>query len=170
MCKQAKEILGNLATSFKAKRSEISTRVTTLSERGRELEKQIERLEQKLASHQAVALLDNATDVNGTKLLIEKVAGIDGKAIRGLMDTLKSRLDNAVIVLVGETDDLALSASVAKDLQNKVKAGDIIRHLATELGGKGGGKPDYAQGGSPKSDKLGQVLKDLTEKLTADLA
>lgn len=164
------EILGNLATSFKAKRSEISTRVTTLSERGRELEKQIERLEQKLASHQAVALLDNATDVNGTKLLIEKVAGIDGKAIRGLMDTLKSRLDNAVIVLVGETDDLALSASVAKDLQNKVKAGDIIRHLATELGGKGGGKPDYAQGGSPKSDKLGQVLKDLTEKLTADLA
>ena len=137
-------ILSTLATNFKAKRNEIELRVRTLADKQRELEKHIERLEQKLASHQAVSLLDDAADLNGTKLLITKVTGIDGKAIRGLMDTLKSRLDNAVIVLVGETNELALAASVAKSLQEKTKAGDIIRHLANELGGKGGGKADYA--------------------------
>lgn len=162
-------ILGNLATNFKAKRGEIETRVGSLAERNRELEKQLERTEQKLASLQAVSLLQNAVKVGETNLLIAKVAGVDGKAIRGLMDTLKSRLDG-VIVLVGESDDLALSASVAKGLTDKVKAGDIIRHLASELGGKGGGKPDYAQGGADKSDKLDGILTALQTKLTGELA
>ena len=163
-------ILSTLATNFKAKRNEIELRVRTLADKQRELEKHIERLEQKLASHQAVSLLDDAADLNGTKLLITKVTGIDGKAIRGLMDTLKSRLDNAVIVLVGETNELALAASVAKSLQEKTKAGDIIRHLANELGGKGGGKADYAQGGSPSSNQLDSVLDNLKNKLTQELS
>lgn len=85
------------------------------------------------------------------------------------MDTLKSRLDG-VIVLVGESDDLALSASVAKGLTDKVKAGDIIRHLAGELGGKGGGKPDYAQGGASKVDGLDKVLSELQGELASKLA
>lgn len=163
-------ILTTLANNLKAKRNEILPRITSQSEKQRELEKQIEQLNQKLASVQAVSLVDNAISVGDYQLLIAKVAGIDGKSIRGLTDTLKSRLNNAVIVLVGETDDLAITASVAKGAQDKVKAGDIIRHLAGELGGKGGGKPDYAQGGAPKSDKLASVLDALTTKLTADLA
>ncbi len=162
--------LTTLANNLKAKRNEILPRITSQSEKQRELEKQIEQLNQKLASVQAVSLVDNAISVGDYQLLIAKVAGIDGKSIRGLTDTLKSRLDNAVIVLVGETEDLAITASVAKGAQDKVKAGDIIHHLAGELGGKGGGKPDYAQGGAPKSDKLASVLDALTAKLTADLA
>ena len=168
---QGESILGNLATNFKAKRGEIETRVTSLSERSRELEKQLEKSEQKLASYQAASLLSNAIKLdNGINLLVTKADGIDGKSIRGLMDTAKSRLDNAVIVLVGETNDLALAASVAKGLTDKVKAGDIIRHLAAELSGKGGGKPDYAQGGAEKSDKLGAVLSALKANLSDTLA
>ena len=168
---QGESILGNIATNFKAKRGEIETRVTSLSERSRELEKQLEKSEQKLASYQATSLLSNAIKLdNGINLLVTKADGIDGKSIRGLMDTAKSRLDNAVIVLVGETNDLALAASVAKGLTDKVKAGDIIRHLAAELNGKGGGKPDYAQGGAEKSDKLGAVLSALKANLSDTLA
>lgn len=162
--------LATLATNLKAKRNEILPRITSQSEKQRELEKQLEQLSQKLANLQAVSLLDQAINIGEHQLLIAKVAGIDGKSIRGLTDTLKSRLTNGIIVLVGETDDLAIAASVAKGAQDKVKAGDIIRHLASELGGKGGGKPDYAQGGAPKSDKLAMVLEALQTKLTADLA
>ena len=162
--------LATLANNLKAKRNEILPRITSQSEKQRELEKQLEQLSQKLASLQAVRLLDQAINIGEHQLLIAKVAGIDGKSIRGLTDTLKSRLTNGIIVLVGETDDLAIAASVAKGAQDRVKAGDIIRHLAGELGGKGGGKPDYAQGGAPKSDKLATVLEALQTKLTADLA
>ena len=162
--------LATLANNLKAKRNEILPRITSQSEKQRELEKQLEQLSQKLASLQAVSLLDQAISIGEYQLLIAKVAGIDGKSIRGLTDTLKSRLTNGIIVLVGETDDLAIAASVAKGAQDRVKAGDIIRHLASELGGKGGGKPDYAQGGAPKSDKLATVLEALQTKLTADLA
>lgn len=162
--------LATLANNLKAKRNEILPRITSQSEKQRELEKQLEQLSQKLASLQAVSLLDQAINIGEHQLLIAKVAGIDGKSIRGLTDTLKSRLTNGIIVLVGETDDLAIAASVAKGAQDRVKAGDIIRHLASELGGKGGGKPDYAQGGAPKSDKLATVLEALQTKLTADLA
>lgn len=162
--------LATLANNLKAKRNEILPRITSQSEKQRELEKQLEQLSQKLASLQAVSLLDQAISIGEYQLLIAKVAGIDGKSIRGLTDTLKSRLTNGIIVIVGETEDLAITASVAKGAQDKVKAGDIIRHLAGELGGKGGGKPDYAQGGAPKSDKLATVLEALQTKLTADLA
>ena len=162
--------LATLANNLKAKRNEILPRITSQSEKQRELEKQLEQLSQKLASLQAVSLLDQAISIGEYQLLIAKVAGIDGKSIRGLTDTLKSRLTNGIIVLVGETDDLAIAASVAKGAQDRVKAGDIIRHLASELGGKGGGKPDYAQGGALKSDKLATVLEALQTKLTADLA
>ena len=164
------KILNTLGNTFKAKRDEIEPRVRNLADKQRELEKHIERLEQKLASHQAVALLDTAIDIHSGKLLVAKANGVDGKSIRGLMDTLKSRLPSAVIVLVGETQDLALAASVSKDLQDKVKAGDIIRHLANELGGKGGGKADYAQGGASQNSNLNTILDALRSKLTGELS
>lgn len=167
---EGEAILASLSTNFKAKRDEIAVRITSLNEKARELEKQLERIEQKLASHQVSSLMNGVISLNNAKLLIAKVDGVDGKAIRGLIDAAKSCLDNAVIVLVGQTDDLALAANVSKNLTDKVKAGDIIRYLASELDGKGGGKADNAQGGAPKSDKLALVLKTLTDKLTADLS
>ncbi|WP_201509885.1 alanine--tRNA ligase [Psychrobacter alimentarius] len=159
---QSEQQLSELASQLKVKRPEVAQRVRIMADKQRELEKQLERLEQKMASAQAANLLDDVQTIAGTPVLISTLSGIDGKSIRTLMDDIKSKLPDSVIVLIGDKDDqLALAASVAKSVTAKIKAGDIIRHLAGELGGKGGGKPDYAQGGAPKSGNSTAVINTL---------
>ncbi|WP_352259341.1 alanine--tRNA ligase [Psychrobacter sp. TB55-MNA-CIBAN-0194] len=159
---QSEQQLSELASQLKVKRPEVAQRVRTMADKQRDLEKQLERLQQKIASAQAANLLDDVQTIAGTPVLISMLSGIDGKSIRTLMDDIKSKLPDSVIVLVGDKDDqLALAASVAKSVIAKVKAGDIIRYLAGELGGKGGGKPDYAQGGAPKSGNSAAVIDAL---------
>ncbi|WP_227430984.1 alanine--tRNA ligase [Psychrobacter sp. I-STPA6b] len=167
---QGDEQLSQLAGQLKAKRPEIAERVQSLSDKQRELEKELERLNQKLASSQASSLVNEVQTIAGHQAVIASVSGIDGKGIRPLIDDLKSKLPDTIIVLVGEkSEQLALAASVSKSLSKQVKAGDIIRYLAQELGGKGGGKPEYAQGGAPASDKLPNVLQTLPNWLEAQL-
>ena len=159
---QSEQQLSELASQLKVKRPEVAQRVRTMADKQRELEKQLERLQQKMASAQAANLLDDVQTIAGTPVLVSTLSGIDGKSIRTLMDDIKSKLPDSVIVLIGDKDDqLALAASVAKSVTAKIKAGDIIRHLASELGGKGGGKPDYAQGGAPKSSNSTAVIDAL---------
>lgn len=163
--------LSLLAGQLKAKRPEIAQRVQSLADKQRELEKELERLNQKLASSQAANLVDNTQTIAGQEVVIATVKGIDGKGIRPLIDDLKSKLPEAIIILVGEKDNqLALASAVSKTLIKQIKAGDIIRHLAEKLGGKGGGKPEYAQGGAPAADNLVQVLDDLPNWLESKLA
>ncbi|WP_201616436.1 alanine--tRNA ligase [Psychrobacter urativorans] len=159
---QSEQQLSELAGQLKVKRPEVAQRVRTMADKQRELEKQLERLEQKIASAQAANLLDDVQTIAGIPVLVSTLSGVDGKSIRTLMDDIKSKLPDSVIVLIGDKDDqLALAASVAKSVTGKVKAGDIIRHLAGELGGKGGGKPDYAQGGAPKTGNSANVISAL---------
>ena len=168
---QSEQQLSELASQLKVKRPEVAQRVRTMADKQRELEKQLERLEQKIASAQAANLLDDVQTIAGTPVLISTLSGIDGKSIRTLMDDIKSKLPDSVIVLIGDKDDqLALAASVAKSVTAKVKAGDIIRHLAGELGGKGGGKPDYAQGGAPKSGNSTAVISALPAWIETQLS
>ncbi|MGP5526015.1 alanine--tRNA ligase [Psychrobacter celer] len=159
---QGEQQLSELASQLKAKRPDVAQRVRTMVDKQRELEKELERLQQKMASAQAANLLDEVQTIADTPVLISTLSGIDGKSIRTLMDDIKSKLPDSVIVLIGDKNEqLALAASVAKSVTAKIKAGDIIRHLAGELGGKGGGKPDYAQGGAPKSDSAKAVIDAL---------
>ncbi|MGE6245866.1 alanine--tRNA ligase [Psychrobacter proteolyticus] len=168
---QSEQQLSELASQLKVKRPEVAQRVRTMADKQRDLEKQLERLQQKIASAQAANLLDDVQTIAGTPVLISTLSGIDGKSIRTLMDDIKSKLPDSVIVLIGDKDDqLALAASVAKSVIAKVKAGDIIRHLAGELGGKGGGKPDYAQGGAPKSGKSTAVISALPAWIETQLS
>ena len=168
---QSEQQLSELASQLKVKRPEVAQRVRTMADKQRELEKQLERLEQKIASAQAANLLDEVQTIAGTPVLISTLSGIDGKSIRTLMDDIKSKLPDSVIVLIGDKDEqLALAASVAKSVTAKVKAGDIIRHLAGELGGKGGGKPDYAQGGAPKSGNSTAVINALPAWIETQLS
>ncbi len=154
--------LNQLASQLKAKRPEVAERVQNMADKQRDLEKQLERLQQKLASAQAADLLSEVQTIAGSSVLIATLAGVDGKSIRPLMDDVKSKLPDSIIVLIGDKDQqLALSASVSKSLIARIKAGDIIRHLASELGGKGGGKPDYAQGGAPKADNTAAIISAL---------
>lgn len=159
---QGEQQLSELASQLKAKRPEIAERVSQLADKTRDLEKQLERLQQKLASAQAKTLLDDVQTLNGHAVLVAQVSDMDGRALRTLSDDVKSRLPHAVIVLSSVHDDkIAVTASVDKGLTNQVKAGDIIKHVTEQLGGKGGGKPDFAQGGASDVAGLPAVLAAL---------
>ena len=167
---QGDQQLSELAAQLKVKRPNIAARVQTMADKQRELEKQLERLQQKMASAQAASLLDDVQNIADVPVLISTLSGIDGKSIRTLMDDIKSKLPDSVIVLIGDKEgQLALAASVAKSVTGRIKAGDIIRHLAGELGGKGGGKPDYAQGGAPKPDNSAVIIGSLPAWLESQL-
>ncbi|MEN3977820.1 alanine--tRNA ligase [Acinetobacter sp. CWB-B33] len=148
---------------LKAQKDQTVEKVEATVETAHQLQKQIEQLNQKLANFQASELMNQVQEIAGRQTLIAAVQGQDAKSLRHLHDSVKSKLDHAVIVLAGvEGDKVSLIASVAKDFTSAVKAGDIIKHLATELGGKGGGKPDLAQGGAPLNEKFESVIADLT--------
>ena len=153
---------------LKAQKEQTIEKVEALADTASSLQKQIEQLNQKLANFQAAELLSQVQTVAGRQTLITTVQNMDAKSLRNLHDGVKSKLDNAVIVLAAvEGDKVSLLASVAKDFTANIKAGDIIKHLATELGGKGGGKPDLAQGGAPLNEKFATVMADLTAWLEA---
>ena len=148
---------------LKAQKDQTVEKVQSTLETAHQLQKHIEQLNQKLANFQASDLINQVTEISGRQTLIATVQGQDAKSVRHLHDSVKSKLDNAVIVLAAvEGEKVSLIASVAKDFTANLKAGDIIKHLATELGGKGGGKPDLAQGGAPLNEKFEQVMADLT--------
>jgi alanyl-tRNA synthetase len=158
---QADQQLSQIAGLTKATREQSFERVNAAFERSRELEKQIERLNQKLASAQSAELLSAVQQMNGVPVLVAAVE-MDSKNLRNLMDSVKSRLQDAVIVLAGQdADKVALIAAVGNSHTSKIKAGAIISHLAAQLGGKGGGKPDLAQGGAPLSDAYAGVMQAL---------
>ncbi|WP_174559352.1 alanine--tRNA ligase [Acinetobacter bouvetii] len=153
---------------LKAQKDQTLEKVESLAHTASSLQKHIEQLNQKLANFQAAELLSQVQTVAGRQTLITTVQNMDAKSLRNLHDGVKSKLDNAVIVLAGvEGDKVSLLASVAKDFTANIKAGDIIKHLATELGGKGGGKPDLAQGGAPLDEKFASVMAGLTAWLEA---
>lgn len=162
--------LSTLAGNLKAKRDEILPRITSLSDKQRDLEKQLEQLNQKLASLEAKSLMDKVITINDTQVLVAKLQGLDAKSLRSLADDIKSKLHDGIAVLASVSDGkVALTASVDKDLTAKVKAGDIIKQLCQDLDGKGGGKPDFAQGGANDVDgtdkALASALDDLKHKL-----
>ncbi len=147
---------------LKAQKDQTLEKVQATVEHASSLQKQIEQLNQKLANFQASELINQMQTIAGRTTLISSVQNVDAKALRHLHDSIKSKFDNAVIVLAGvEADKVSLLASVAKEFTATLKAGDIIKHLSQELGGKGGGKPDLAQGGAPLNDKFDQVMAAL---------
>ena len=100
----------------------------------------------------------------GFKVLAANVEGADAKSLRDVLDQVKNKLGSAVILLSAVNDDkVALAAGVTKDLTDRVKAGDLMREFATRLGGKGGGRPDMAQGGGTDVAALPEVLKAVPE-------
>ncbi|SPL71673.1 Alanine-tRNA ligase [Acinetobacter stercoris] len=147
---------------LKAQKDQTVEKVEATVEAAHQLQKQIEQLNQKLANFLASDLISQVKDIAGRQTLIATVQGQDAKSLRHLHDSVKSKLDNAVIVLAGvDSDKVSLIASIAKDFTANIKAGDIIKHLSQELGGKGGGKPDLAQGGAPLNEKFDQVMAAL---------
>ncbi len=162
--------LTQIAVLTKAARAKIFEKVHLLSDRSRDLEKQIEQLNQKLANAESVELVSQARWVGNTQFLVATLENVDVKHLRTLLDSVKSRLPESIIVLGStEGDKVNLLASVSLSQTSKIKAGEIISHLSGLLGGKGGGKPDFAQGGAPLIPEFAQIMQDIPDWIEAKL-
>jgi alanyl-tRNA synthetase len=125
----------------------------------RNLEKELARLKSKLASSQGDDLAGQAVDVKGVKVIAATMDGADSKGLRESLDKLKDKLKSAAIVLAAvEGGKVSLIAGVTADLTSKLKAGELVNHVAQQVGGKGGGRPDMAQAGGTDPAKLPEAL------------
>ena len=155
----AEEQLKEAAALVKGSRDTLLDKLSGVLERNRQLEKELEQLKAKAASAAGDDLAGAAVEVAGVKVLSARLDGLDGKALLALVDQLKNKLGSAVILLGGEFDGkVVLVAGVTQDLTGKLKAGELMKRAAAAVGGKGGGRPDMAQGGGVDAGKLGEAL------------
>ncbi|MBD8684340.1 alanine--tRNA ligase [Pseudomonas sp. CFBP 13719] len=156
---QAEEQLKEAAQLVKGSRDNLIDKLSAVIERNRALEKQLEQLQAKAASAAGDDLSASAIEVKGVKVLTARIDGQDGKALLALVDQLKNKLGQAVILLGGVHDDkVVLVSGVTKELTARLKAGDLMKQAATAVGGKGGGRPDMAQGGGVDASALDAAL------------
>lgn len=165
--KNNEENINTIAHLTKSNSTAVIDKVKQLITNQKSLEKQIVIFQKQLASDQSDTLITNAIEVNGVKLLATEVSGVSSKDLRELADKLKDKLVSAIVVLaVVSNDKVSLVAAVTKNLTDKYQAGNILNHVASQIGGKGGGRADMAQGGGTDVEKLAQALesvKDLIE-------
>ncbi len=151
--------LSEIAGALKAQPAELTQKISTVLEQVKSLEKELARLKSKLASSQGDDLADQAKDVKGVKVLAANLDGADAKVLRETMDKLKDKLKSAAIVLSAVSDGkVSIIAGVTADLTGKIKAGELVNHVAMQVGGKGGGRPDMAQAGGTDATNLTQAL------------
>ncbi|WP_018876296.1 alanine--tRNA ligase [Thioalkalivibrio sp. ALE31] len=157
--------LDAIADRLRAGRGEAADKVAQLQERSRELEKQIEQLKGKLASQAGSDLASQAQEVGGVQVLAAKVEGVEPKALRDMVDQLKQKLGKAVVVLGTATGEgkVSLVAGVTKAETGQFKAGDLVGHVAAQVDGKGGGRPDMAMAGGQSPDKLEAALASVAD-------
>ncbi|UNG17181.1 alanine--tRNA ligase [Stutzerimonas zhaodongensis] len=155
----AEEQLKEAASLVKGTRDNVLDKLGAVLERNRQLEKELEQLKAKAASATGNDLASSAVEVKGVKTLAARVDGLDGKALLALVDQLKNKLGSGVILLGGVQDEkVVLVAGVTQDLTGRLKAGDLMRLAAAVVGGKGGGRPDMAQGGGSDANRLDEAL------------
>ncbi|HDS1037704.1 TPA: alanine--tRNA ligase [Stenotrophomonas maltophilia] len=154
---EAAELLGGSA-------ADVVEKIRALGLRQKQLERELEAVKAKVAAGATADLSGQAVDVAGVKVLAARLEGFDAKALRDAMDRLKQQLGNAVIVLAGTQDGkAALVAGVNGSAMGKVKAGELLSHIASQIGGKGGGRPDLAQGGGEDGPALATALAAVVE-------
>ncbi|WP_296232465.1 alanine--tRNA ligase [Pseudomonas sp. UBA4617] len=155
----AEEQVKEAAQLVKGNRDNLIDKLSAVLERNRQLEKQLEQLQAKAASAAGDDLSNAAVEVKGAKVLAARLDGQDGKALLALVDQLKNKLGHAVILLGSEHEGkVVLVAGVTKDLSSQLKAGDLMKQAAAAVGGKGGGRPDMAQGGGVDVAALDRAL------------
>jgi len=151
--------------------ADVADKLRALLDRQKKLERELESLKAKAASGATADLAGSAVDVRGVKVVASRLEGFDAKALREAVDRLKQQLGNAVVLLAGTNGGkAALIAGVSDSLTGKVKAGELLSHVAAQINGKGGGRPDMAQGGGDDGPALQQALATVTEWVAKKLA
>ncbi len=153
------QVLRDIAAMLRGSRDDVDEKVRELVDRSRRLEKEVQQLKSRLASGQGGDLSFQAKDVGGIKVLAAQIDGADAKSLRDAVDQLKSKLGSSVIVLATvQEGKVVLVAGVSADLLTRLKAGDIAGAVAAEVGGRGGGRADFAQAGGAQPENLGKAL------------
>jgi alanyl-tRNA synthetase len=158
--RQESDRLARVAETLKAQPAEIEAKLALALENARSLEKEIARLKVKMATSQGRDLAGSAVDVKGVKVLAARLEGADAKTLRDTLDQLKGKLPSSAIVLASAEADnkVSLIAGVTQDLITRVKAGELVNFVASQVGGKGGGRPDMAQAGGTNASGLPAAL------------
>ena len=154
----------------RAGRDQVTDKIQALIDKNRHLERELDQLKAKMAASQGADLVAQAQTINGVKVIISLLEGVEPKSLRDAMDQLRNKLGSGIVMLAVSQDDKAsIVAGVTQDLTDKIKAGDLIRHTASSMSGKGGGRADMAQGGG-QADQLTQALESAQAWLENSLA
>ncbi|MES2501787.1 MAG: alanine--tRNA ligase [Pseudomonadota bacterium] len=163
-------LITQLASDLKAPAAEVVNKVAQLSDHAKALEKELARLKSKLASSQGDDLVNQAIDIAGVKVLAATLEGADANALRETMDKLKDKLKSAAIVLASVNEGkVSVAAGITPDLISKMKAGDLVNFVASQVGGKGGGKPDMAMAGGTDASQLPKALTSVKDWVSSKL-
>ena len=161
---QDRERIAHVADALKSQPQEIEAKLAQVIESVRALEKEIAKLKGKMAASQGDDLAGSAVDVKGVKVLAVKLDGADVKTLRDTLDQLKNKLKSGAIVLAAaDGDKVSLIAGVTQDLVARVKAGELVNFVATQVGGKGGGRADMAQAGGTNAAALPAALDSVKD-------
>ena len=170
MFDQAQQRLDHASALLKARPENLGDKVEQLLASNRKLEKELAQLKTRLASGAGGDLTSQAVEVDGVKVLAASIDGADPKSLRDLADQMKNKLGSGIVLLAAPGEEkVALIAAVTKDLTGRLAAGDLMRFAAGELGGKGGGRPDMAQGGGTDLQALPGVLKSVPEWVKSNI-
>ncbi len=159
-----------VAHQLNTKRDQAAVKVESVLKKTRELEKELSQLKAKLASQASTDIESQAEDIDGIKVLAHKLEGADPKSLRETLDRLKDKLGSAAIVLATtQGEKVSIVAGVTKDQTSRIKAGDLVNVVASQVGGKGGGRPDMAQAGGNNPAALDQALAKVPDWIKGQL-
>ncbi|HHI2462282.1 TPA: alanine--tRNA ligase [Escherichia coli] len=162
--------LSEVAHLLKGDSNNLADKVRSVLERTRQLEKELQQLKEQAAAQESANLSSKAIDVNGVKLLVSELSGVEPKMLRTMVDDLKNQLGSTIIVLATVAEGkVSLIAGVSKDVTDRVKAGELIGMVAQQVGGKGGGRPDMAQAGGTDAAALPTALASVKGWVSAKL-
>ncbi|EMZ6684959.1 alanine--tRNA ligase [Escherichia coli] len=162
--------LNEAAHLLKGDSNNLADKVRSVLERTRQLEKELQQLKEQAAAQESANLSSKAIDVNGVKLLVSELSGVEPKMLRTMVDDLKNQLGSTIIVLATVAEGkVSLIAGVSKDVTDRVKAGELIGMVAQQVGGKGGGRPDMAQAGGTDAAALPAALASVKGWVSAKL-
>jgi alanyl-tRNA synthetase len=162
--------LQRIAELLKSGRDDTDEKVSQLLEKTRRLEKELQQLKGKLASSQGSDLAAQAVEIDGIKVLAARLDGADAQTLRDTIDQLKNKLGSAAVVLGAVSGDkVSIVAGVTRDQTDRLKAGELVNAVASQVGGKGGGRPDMAQAGGNQPENLDAALKSVAQWVSGRL-
>ena len=162
--------LHDIAQLLKGDSQNLGEKVRVALERTRQLEKELQQLKEQAAAQESANLSSKAEEINGVKLLVSELTGVEPKMLRTMVDDLKNQLGSTIVVLATVADGkVSLIAGVSKDVTDRVKAGELVGMVAQQVGGKGGGRPDMAQAGGTDASALPAALASVKGWVSAKL-